>query len=246
VSRVGGAFLTRPWRAPVVRLLGLALVAVAVGVGWAARARGSSLGTDTEPFAVTEFAQLPERWWWPLPALALALVGAAFLLRRERLSDGRFLVAAFAVALLARAGLATAQRGVAEWWWPFTRPTALRNEYAAAFDVVDGDPLGFVDRFAELVPTLPVHPSGHPPGATLAAWALEGLTGGVEGYAVALMVLGAAAVWPVHVIGRGSQATARRGARCCCGPSPPRRCSTAPSRSTRCWCSWRRWSSRRS
>ncbi len=202
MSRAGGAFVTRPWRAPVARLVGLALVLGAVGVGWAARARGSSLGTDSEPFALTAFPELPERWWWPLPALTLTLAGAVALLRRERLSHARFLAAAFALALLARAALATAQRGVAEWWWPFTRPTALRNEYGAAFDIVDDDPLGFVDRFAELVPTLPVHPSGHPPGATLTAWALDRLAGGVEGYAVLLMVLGATAVWPVYVIGR--------------------------------------------
>ena len=204
---------TRPWRAPVARVTGLALVLLAVGVGWAARATGRSLGTDTEPFFLTQFPTVPERWWWPLAPLAVSVLGAAVLLRRGRqLGTGWFLAAAFGLALLARAGSATAQRGVAEWWWPFTRPTGRRNEYAAAFDVVDGDPLGFVDRFAELVPTLPVHPSGHPPGATLLAWALDGLAGGVEGYAVTLMVLGAAAVWPVHVIGRrlAGEAAARR------------------------------------
>jgi hypothetical protein len=141
--------------------------------------------------------------WGPVLPVGLAVVGAIALLHAGPRVGGRlFPAAAFGVALVARAGLATTQHGIDEWWWPFTRPGGRETEYQAAFDLVDRDPLGFIDHFAEQVAGLPVHPSGHPVGATLAARGLQAVGGGVEGYAVLLLVLGAATAWPLYWLGR--------------------------------------------
>ena len=46
------------------------------------------------------------------------------------------------------------------------------NEYVAALGALDFGAGFFVDRFAELVPSLPVHAAGHPPGLLLTMHAL--------------------------------------------------------------------------
>ena len=88
---------------------------------------------------------------------------------------GRSSCGAFALALGSRLGLAVAQRGEREWWWPLVRPNSRVTEYPAAYPFVRGHVLAFVDHFAESVPMLPVHPSGHPVGATLAFFGLDSL-----------------------------------------------------------------------
>jgi hypothetical protein len=199
----------QPW----ARAAGAVLVVAAVAVGWAVRAGGGNLGAATAPFFWVEYPSLPPQWWAPLVPLAAALALGERLLRAGgTVGRQRFALSAFGVALLARAVLATTQGGIEEWWRPFSRPGGRATEYQAAAGVVGDDPLRFVDRFAELVPTLPVHPSGHPPGATLVALALDRAMGGIEGYAVALMVLGAATVWPLLAIARRltDEASARR------------------------------------
>ena len=189
---------------PPARLAGLAIVLSALATGWWARQQHHFLGAATAPLFWTEYRDtFPARWWWPLLPLAASLAAAAWLLRvGPKVGSQAFPALAFAITLAARAGLATAHYGVREWWWPSARPGARGTDYPAAFPIVHGHPLAFLEHFAGLVPTLPVHPSGHPAGATLLSLALYRGAGGVAGYGIALMILGAATAWPAFWAGR--------------------------------------------
>src|SRR4051812_13434924 len=148
-----------------VRLAAGVLVIAAVAVGELARRSGTDLGAPRAPFFLSPPLFAAHHPLWPLPTLALALAVGVALARAPGLPGWLFLGSAFALALGARLGLAVAQRGVREWWWPLVRPGARDTEYPAASHLVAHDPLRFIDRFAQLVPSLPVHPAGHPAGA---------------------------------------------------------------------------------
>lgn len=175
---------------------------LAVGGGLIARHSGRDLGAATAPLFWSSLAHPARHPWWPLPSLALSFALALWLLRARPHSGRVFLAGAFVLALGSRMGLAVAQHGTSEWTYPLVRVGARTTEYPAAYSVVHADPLGFIDHFAELVPLLPVHPSGHPVGATLAFWGLDRLTGGSGGSAAALLVIGSVAVAPVLWLGR--------------------------------------------
>lgn len=200
-ERLAGAIAGR------ARAIGAGLVAAAVLAGVLLRHAGVDLGAATAPMFWVRFSEhyrgLPlAHPWWPAVPLAAALGAVLLLLRARRLPVGAYLAGVFGVALLARFGLNTAQFGTDEWSWPLRRPNSLVTEYPAAYDHVRGHAAAFVDRFAELVPHLPAHPSGHPVGATLAFYALDRATGGPTGTAVVLSVLGAAAVVPTYLLAR--------------------------------------------
>ena len=109
----------------------------------------------------------------------------------------------FLLGLATRLALNQAQRGPHEWRRPLIRGDGTR-EYPGAFHLITPDPLRFIDRFAELVATrsMPVHPSGHPVGATLLAWGLDRVTGGVDNLALSVIAIGAAGAWPVLALAR--------------------------------------------
>ena len=136
-------------------------------------------------------------------AVAVTLAAVAIGLLALRLPARLAAPGLFALGLVTRLALNQAQRGTYEWHRPFVRGFGKR-EYPGAFPLVDHDPLRFIDRFAELVPTpaMPVHPSGHPVGATLLAWGLDQLTGGLDGLGLSVIVLGAAGAWPVLALAR--------------------------------------------
>lgn len=203
---------SRPWPRGSARASGAAIVVVALAAGVVARQRDVDLGAATAPLFWSGLSIPASHPWWPLPSLVLALALGLWLTDHQELSRRAFLAGAFVLALGARMGLAVAQHGVAEWSYPLVRSGARSTEYPAAYPTVRLDPLGFIDHFAELVPVLPVHPSGHPVGATLAFWGLDRLAGGSGGSAAALLVIGAAAVAPVLWLGRAlhDEVVARR------------------------------------
>jgi hypothetical protein len=159
--------------APALPLLAAAGVALVVAVGVALtltrpeRAFGSWLGAPWPPF----FA-----FWRPRagPAalgavLALAAgVPAGLRLARMRGRASPAVVAAglFALALGLQLVLALARGGgAAAWTAPYASGFERVNEYLTGVPVVDGLGLhAFLDRFAELSPTLPLHATAHPPG----------------------------------------------------------------------------------
>jgi hypothetical protein len=70
---------------------------------------------------------------------------------------------------------AGAQRGTEAWAHPFRLDGSAfegPNEYLPALPALEQGPRWFLDRFAELVPALPVHAAGHPPGLLLVMDAL--------------------------------------------------------------------------
>jgi len=134
---------------------------------------------------VRRFTDTPIGLPWP-PALgnpapaahslliaSLALFAAAVALA-PRLLDERLRPAAVAIVLLAatlllRLALAAGRGGTGAWDRVFdeSRSFEAANEYLPALPTVDLGPGYFLDRFAELVPSFPVHVAGHPPGLPL-------------------------------------------------------------------------------
>ena len=109
----------------------------------------------------------------PLIAVSLVLFAAAVVLA-PRLLDERVRPLAVALVLLAgtlalRLALAAGRGGTGAWDRVFDveRSFEAPNEYLPALPTVDLGPGYFLDRFAELVPSFPVHVAGHPPGLPL-------------------------------------------------------------------------------
>ncbi len=80
----------------------------------------------------------------------------------------------FAGTLVLRLALAAGRGGTGAWTRVFdeSRSFEAANEYLPALPTVDLGPAYFLDRFAELVPSFPVHVAGHPPGLPLVMHAL--------------------------------------------------------------------------
>jgi hypothetical protein len=109
----------------------------------------------------------------PLVVVSLALFAAAVVLA-PRLLDERIrplpvALILFGGTLALRLALAAGRGGTGEWDKVFdtARSFEAANEYLPALPTVDLGPGYFLDRFAELVPSMPVHVAGHPPGLPL-------------------------------------------------------------------------------
>jgi hypothetical protein len=111
----------------------------------------------------------------PLLPLTIACfaVAVAIVPRLLRLPSWAFALAAFALTLVLRLALAAGAGGTAQWSVMFDlNGFEGPNEYLPALGALDFGAGFFVDRFAELVPSLPVHAAGHPPGLLLVVHAL--------------------------------------------------------------------------
>jgi methylthioxylose transferase len=155
-----GAWL--PWLAALV-----ALATVAVGL-YVRRATGTPLGT---PYPPSSGSLEPAAD--PMLAVAVVCFAAAVALA-PRLLDPRVRPAAVAALLLAgtlflRLALAAGRQGTGGWDRVFDPQRSFEgaNEYLPALASLDYGVRFFLDRFAELVPSLPVHAAGHPPGLVL-------------------------------------------------------------------------------
>jgi hypothetical protein len=170
-------------------------------VGLLAKQAGSDWGAPLQPLLIT-FDPVVTVW------LAVALLGvAASLWAGFRLHSGsssalRFGAAVFGLALLSRLALNLARMGPEEWYHVFiVRPVSSgRLEYLAAMTELRMGVGPFLDRFAELVPTLPLHVAGHPPGLVL----LLDITGleTPESMAALTIIVGAAVSPVLYLLGR--------------------------------------------
>jgi hypothetical protein len=113
------------------------------------------------------------------PLLAVSVLcfaaGVAWAPRLLDVAPWRFVVGTFALTLVLRLALAAGGEGtgIAAWWQVFDarRSWEAPNEYLPALGALHWGPRVFLDRFAEVVPALPVHAAGHPPGLLLTLYA---------------------------------------------------------------------------
>lgn len=94
-------------------------------------------------------------------------------------------------------------------------PISSQNDYLAALPTVGSDPIAWLGQFTELVPTLPTHPSAHPPLPVLLMWGLDRIgLGGPEWAAAACIGVGASSAVAVLITVRvlGGEDLARRAA----------------------------------
>jgi methylthioxylose transferase len=161
-----GAGHAHPW-SRALPVAGAAAMALTVAGGlWLARHDGRELGVPFPPFV--------GRWdpaitAWALAAAALLALPIWAAPRLLALSPAAFAAAVFLLTLALRLALGASSRGTAEWSRVFD-PASFEgsNEYLPALTALRYGPGFFLDRFAELVPALPVHAAGHPPGLLLA------------------------------------------------------------------------------
>ena len=171
-----------------------AFVLVTVVVGLLLPPLGVILFAPARPFFAFPGFQVSA---WALPGLALAAALALCAPRALRLQPAPFALTTALLALAVRICVNVARHGPGELARPFTGAHA-RDEYPAAAGFARDDPAAFIDRFADLVPLLPTHPAGHPPGPTLltalidAAWPLTAL----------ILVCGASTAPLVYLLGR--------------------------------------------
>lgn len=135
---------------------------------------------------------------WVLPRLARTLRWRPLLLVSWLVGTG------WAVLLASSSG-----------WAAVAAPMAREQEYIAALPGVGSDPLGWLDRFEDLVATLPTHPAGHPPLPVLVTWAMDRIgLGGPVPLAALCIAVGASSVVAVLVTVRtlGTEQLARRAA----------------------------------
>lgn len=213
VPRVG----EEPRRAPsgdLVPVLVTGGAALTIAVGLAAKAAGVNWGAAAQPLFVV-FDPLASGWG----ALALAGLAAALLLaprlRRAELSPLGFGAALFALTLFTRLALNLAREGPRGWYEVFVIHEGYgegRHEYLPALDSIRDGIGTFLDEFDALVPTLPVHPSGHPPGlvVTLEALGIDS----AQGAAALVIVVGALTTPALYALARDlfDEATARAAA----------------------------------
>jgi hypothetical protein len=190
--------MNAPGTRTAIALTAAGLLTIAAGLIAAAADLG--LGTELPPFFAVWDPHVDAYALAGLPVLLVALTAAVPLLRGAG-GTGAFLAGSFAVALAARLGLSLIRDGPGGWYATFGSDPEAANEYLPALPAVHSLGLrDFLDRFAELSPTLPVHPSAHPPGVlVLLDW--TGIDS-ARGFAALVILAGTAAVPFTYLLAR--------------------------------------------
>jgi methylthioxylose transferase len=182
----------------VPRVAAVAAVVTVAGGLYLQRGAGVELGLPYAPLVGLWRPEADPLLALTLPCFAAAVAVAPRLLRGPAWA---FALAAFGVTLVLRLALAAGGGGARQWSVVFDpRGFEGTNEYLPALGALDYGARFFLDRFAELVPSLPVHAAGHPPGLLLALDAL-----GIEsadGMAALTIGVGALSGPLAYVVGR--------------------------------------------
>lgn len=174
---------------------GLMVVATVVA-GTVIRQTVGGLGTASPPFVMSyePDAELP----WALLAVVLA-AGVGWVAPRlarpgNPLAPAAWLGGLTLLTLLPGLVLGASRNGTLGWREIFLLTEdgsfEAKNEYLSGLPALSYGPGYFLDRFAELVPSLPVNVAGHPPALMLVIHALQiKSAGGLAGLCIAAAVL---------------------------------------------------------
>jgi hypothetical protein len=190
--------MNAPGTRTAIALTAVGLLTVAVGLG--IHATGGGLGTPLPPFFATWDPHIDAYALIGVPVVALSLLAAVPLLA-GRGGTLTFVLGVFVIALAARLGLSLARDGADGWYAVFGSDPDAANEYLPVLPAIDSLGLhAFLDRFAELSPTLPIHPSAHPPGllVLLEATGIDG----PRAFAAVVIAVGAATAPLTWLLGR--------------------------------------------
>ncbi len=231
-----GVTVIRPPAEVAIPLLAFTVGAATTLTGLAIRVGGGEIGATLPPFWAT---LTPEVSLYAIPALALIAAGlaAARRLRDPVVSPVAFAAATAALTLGLRLALAAARAGPGDWSAVFGSAHEATQEYLPALPALHVGSGQFLARFAEISPTLPSHPSAHPPGLLLTLHGLGITTAG--GMAALTIATGALSTPLVYALGRGLADEARARTRRCSTSSLRSRCSTARPRPTHSSPRWR-------
>jgi len=188
----------RPGTRTAVALTVVGLATVAFGLIYGAT--GGGLGTSLPPFFAFWDPHVDTYALIGLPVVAIS-AAAALPLLKGRGNVAGFAAAVFAIALAARLGFSLVRDGADGWYAVFGTSPEAGNEYLPALPALHSLGLReFLDRFAELSPTLPIHPSAHPPGILV----LLDVTGidSAKGFAALVILAGAAAAPLTYALAR--------------------------------------------
>lgn len=182
----------------------MAGVAATIGVGLAMRWGGSTaLGTPLPPFLMSWAPHLR----WPAAIAAVVAIGVAVSAPRliDRLrSTAAFAGLAYAGALAVGLAVGAARRGTAGWAHVFDLSGhgsfEAGREYLPALGQLRGGIGHYVSHFADLLPYLPTHTKGNPPGP-LVAMRLFSITSATR-LTVACIALGALSAPLTYALGR--------------------------------------------
>ena len=213
---------------------GFALAAATIGYGFAARASGTELGASLAPFL---WDWRPRAHALALPAAALLALGASLAPRLRSPAVGPLAFAGLharaRTRAAARARQARAPEPRASGTSTSSATTRPAREYLPALPALDFGARFFLDTFAEIGTSLPVHAIGHPPGLLLMLHWLG--IDGPRGNGGAHDRRGSAGD-PAHLPARARAARRAAGAhrRAALRVRAVGGCSTAPPRPTRC------------
>jgi methylthioxylose transferase len=144
--------------------------AATIAAGLSIRAGGGRLGTALPPFVMSWAPRLDAHALLPALVLTVGVVLAPLAARgiRSPLAFGFSLIV---LALALGLALNFARGGVRGWYAIFDAGPGgsfeAKWEYLPGLPALSYGPHFFLDRFAELVPALPVNVAGHPPGLLL-------------------------------------------------------------------------------
>lgn len=145
-----------------------AAVVACVAAGLGVRLEGGTMGTALSPLVSP---WLPRADVWAIAGVPVFV--ACVVLAPRLLTTGRFPLAVAALAAFAGLALNVIPLGPLGWGVAHDLGPGgsfqADNEYLPALGILDAYGSGFfLDRFAELVPTLPINVGGHPPGLAVA------------------------------------------------------------------------------
>jgi methylthioxylose transferase len=160
-----------PHRTNIVAWLGMVTMAATVVIGLSLDASGTQLGVPHPPFIGAYGPQANVLELVTIPCFVAAVALVPWLLKAR---EALFAAGLFATTLILRVTLNTGRGGTHQLDRAlFVGPKGEgKNEYLPSLAAFDYGPRFVLDRFAELVPSLPVHSAGHPPGLLLTMYYL--------------------------------------------------------------------------